>query len=72
LAGGPTTMYVARVNGSPAVIAVAGDRVVGAVAFDVGDGKVAALYGIAAAHRLTRLDEAWRRHDAGVPVIDAW
>ncbi|MFE7137581.1 sigma-70 family RNA polymerase sigma factor [Streptomyces sp. NPDC057644] len=72
LAGGPTTMYVARVNGSPAVIAVAGDRVVGAVAFDVGDGKVAGLYGIAAAHRLTRLDEAWRRHDPGVPVVDAW
>ncbi|MFD6656065.1 sigma-70 family RNA polymerase sigma factor [Streptomyces parvus] len=72
LAGGPTTMYVARVNGSPAVIAVVGDRVVGAVAFDVGDGKVSALYGIAAARRLTRLDEAWRRHDPGVPVVDAW
>ncbi|NUV67572.1 MULTISPECIES: sigma-70 family RNA polymerase sigma factor [unclassified Streptomyces] len=72
LAGGPTTMYLARVNGSPAVIAVVGERVVGAVAFDVGDGKVSALYGIAAAQRLTRLDEAWRRHDPGVPVVDAW
>ncbi|MFE0695042.1 sigma-70 family RNA polymerase sigma factor [Streptomyces sp. NPDC058869] len=71
LAGGPTAMYLARVNGSPAVIAVAGGRVVGAVAFDVGDGKVSALYGIAAAHRLTRLDAAWRRYDPGVPVIDA-
>ncbi|NEC20954.1 RNA polymerase subunit sigma-70, partial [Streptomyces parvus] len=72
LAGGPTTMYLARVNGSPAVIAVVGERVVGAVAFDVGDGKVSALYGIAAAQRLTRLGEAWRRHDPGAPVVDAW
>lgn len=72
LVGGPAAMHVARVNGSPAVIAVVGDRVVGAVAFDVADGKVAALYGMAAAHRLTRLDEAWRRHDRGMPAIEAW
>ncbi|MFD5201562.1 sigma-70 family RNA polymerase sigma factor [Streptomyces sp. NPDC058375] len=72
LAGGSPAMYLARVNDSPAVIAVVGVRVVGAVAFDISGGKVAALYGIAAADRLTRLDGAWARHEAGVPVIAAW
>ncbi|MGW6290908.1 RNA polymerase subunit sigma-70, partial [Streptomyces sp. NPDC055107] len=63
LAGGPPAMHLARVNGPPAV---------GAVAFEVSDGKVATLYGIAATDRLARLDEAWQHHETGVPVIDAW
>ncbi|MEU6983204.1 sigma-70 family RNA polymerase sigma factor [Streptomyces sp. NPDC046324] len=72
LAGGSLAMYIAPVNGSPAVLAVVEGRVVGAVVFDVRDGKVASLCGIAAADRLGRLDEAWRRHEPGAPVIDAW
>ncbi|QYX80168.1 sigma-70 family RNA polymerase sigma factor [Streptomyces akebiae] len=72
LAGGSPAMHIALVNGSPAVIAVVEDRVVGAVAFDVADGKVASLRGIAAAHRLTRLNEAWQRHEPGAPVASAW
>ncbi|WP_032789981.1 sigma factor-like helix-turn-helix DNA-binding protein, partial [Streptomyces sp. W007] len=72
LAGGSLAMHLARVNGTPAVVAVVGGRVVGAVAFEVSDGKVAALYGIAATDRLARLDEAWQRRDPGVPVIDGW
>ncbi|MDT0485483.1 MULTISPECIES: sigma-70 family RNA polymerase sigma factor [Streptomyces] len=72
LAGGSPAMYVALVNGSPAVLAVVGDRVVGAVAFEVSDGKVASLRGIAAADRLVRLNKAWRQHVPDVPVINAW
>ncbi|WP_405517657.1 sigma-70 family RNA polymerase sigma factor [Streptomyces canus] len=72
LAGGSPAMYIALVNGSPAVLAVVGDRVVGAVAFEVSDGKVASLRGIAAADRLVRLNKAWRQHVPGVPVINAW
>ncbi|MFE2099658.1 MULTISPECIES: sigma-70 family RNA polymerase sigma factor [unclassified Streptomyces] len=72
LAGGSLAMHIALVNGSPAVIAVVDDRVVGAVAFEVSDGKVASLRGIAAAGRLARLDEAWRQHEPDAPVIDAW
>lgn len=72
LAGGSLAMHLAQVNGTLAVVAVVGGRVVGAVAFEVSDGKVASLYGIAATDRLARLDEAWQHHEPGVPVIDAW
>ncbi|MEV6736642.1 sigma-70 family RNA polymerase sigma factor [Streptomyces sp. NPDC051104] len=72
LAGGSPAMHIALVNGSPAVLAVVDDRVVGAVAFEVSDGKVASLHGIAAADRLARLNEAWRQHEPDAPVLDAW
>ncbi|MEU1710264.1 sigma-70 family RNA polymerase sigma factor [Streptomyces sp. NPDC005706] len=72
LAGGSAAFHLAMVNGSPAVLAVSDERVVGAVAFEVSDGKVASLLGIAAADRLARLNEAWRQHDPGAPIINAW
>lgn len=72
LAGGSPAMHVAWLNGSPAVVAAVGSRVVGAVAFEIRDGRVAALYGIAAPDRLGRLSEAWRRHEPGGPAIVAW
>ncbi|ULR50498.1 sigma-70 family RNA polymerase sigma factor [Streptomyces deccanensis] len=72
MAGGSPVMHIATVNGSPAVVAVVEGRVVGAVAFDVADGKVAALRGIAAADRLRRLNEAWQRHEPGAPVVSGW
>lgn len=72
LAGGSPAIHIAPVNGSPAVVAVVDGRVVGVVAFEVSDGKVSSLSGVAAAGRLTRLNEAWRRHEPDAPVIDAW
>ncbi|PWI06198.1 RNA polymerase subunit sigma-70 [Streptomyces sp. NWU339] len=72
LAGGSPAIHIALVNGSPAVLAVVDGRVVGAVAFEVGDGKVASLRGIAAADRLGRLNEAWQQHEPDAPVISAW
>ncbi|MET9394856.1 sigma-70 family RNA polymerase sigma factor [Streptomyces sp. NPDC006624] len=72
LAGGTPAMHIALVNGSPAVLAVVDGRIAGAVAFDVSDGKVAALRGIAAPDRLARLNHAWRHHEPGMPVITAW
>ncbi|WP_093766319.1 sigma-70 family RNA polymerase sigma factor [Streptomyces sp. F-7] len=72
LAGGSPVFHIAVLNGSPAVLAVVDDRVVGTVVFDVRDGKVASLCGIAAADRLVRLDEAWRRHGSDAPVVAAW
>ncbi|MGW4108575.1 sigma-70 family RNA polymerase sigma factor [Streptomyces sp. NPDC004976] len=72
LAGGSLAMHIAQINGSPAVLAVVDDRVVGVVALEVNEGKVASLSGIAAAARLSRLNEYWRRHEPDVPVISAW
>ncbi|MFD9542290.1 sigma-70 family RNA polymerase sigma factor [Streptomyces sp. NPDC060022] len=72
LAGGSPSIHIALVNGSPAVLAVVDDRVVGAVSFEVRDGKVASLRGIAAADRLGRLNEVWRQHEPDAPVINAW
>lgn len=72
LAGGSPAMHIAAVNGSPAVLAVVDDRVVGAVAFEVTDGKIASLRGIATADRLARLNEVWRQREPDAPVINAW
>ncbi|MFF9003971.1 sigma-70 family RNA polymerase sigma factor [Streptomyces achromogenes] len=72
LAGGSVALHIALVNGSPAVLGVVDGRVAGTVVFEVADGKVASLRGIAAADALVRLDEAWRRHETGAPVISAW
>lgn len=72
LAGGTPAIHIAQLNGSPAVLAVVDNRVVGAVAFEISDGKVSYLRGIAAAHQLTRLNKTWRQHEPDTPVINAW
>jgi RNA polymerase sigma factor (sigma-70 family) len=72
LAGGSPALHIVLINGSPAVLAVVEDRVVGVVVFGISDGKVASLRGIAAADNLTRLNEIWRQHEPDAPVISAW
>ncbi|MFF3610846.1 sigma-70 family RNA polymerase sigma factor [Streptomyces sp. NPDC002580] len=72
LAGGSPAFHIAPVNGCPAVLAVVEGRIVGAVAFEVRDGRIASLYGVAAAGRLDRLGEAWRQREPDAPVIDTW
>jgi hypothetical protein len=69
LAGGSPAIHIALVNGCPAILAVVDDRVVGAVAFDISDGKIASLRGIAAPDRLARLNKAWRRHEPDAPHV---
>lgn len=49
-----------------------GDQVVGAVAFDITNGKIATVRGIAAPTRLARLTEAWRQHKPDTPLITQW
>jgi RNA polymerase sigma-70 factor (ECF subfamily) len=72
LAGGSLAMYITPVNGSPAILAVVDGQVVGVVAFQVSDGRIASLHGIATADRLTRLNDAWQQHEPDAPVINAW
>ncbi|MEU7833380.1 sigma-70 family RNA polymerase sigma factor [Nonomuraea sp. NPDC049129] len=72
LAGGTPAIHYALVNGAPAILFVVGDQVVGAVAFDITNGKIATVRGIAAPSRLARLAEAWRRHEPDTPLITQW
>ncbi|WP_369148580.1 sigma-70 family RNA polymerase sigma factor [Streptomyces sp. R44] len=72
LAGGISAVHYALVNGAPAILFVPGDRVVGAVTFDIVDGRIATVRGIAAPTRLGRLAEAWRKHEPDTPLITRW
>ncbi|MDX2591558.1 sigma-70 family RNA polymerase sigma factor [Streptomyces sp. WI03-4A] len=72
LAGGWPVLHFAPVNGCPAVVAVIGEHVVGTVVFEVADGRVTSLHGIAATDRLTRLNAAWQHHHPGTPALHTW
>ncbi|SNR99934.1 sigma-70 family RNA polymerase sigma factor [Actinomadura mexicana] len=72
LAGGTPAIHYALVNGGPAALFVVGDRVVGAVAFDITGGKIATVRGIAAPTSLARLNHAWRHHEPDTPFITQW
>ncbi|GAA4727403.1 sigma-70 family RNA polymerase sigma factor [Phytohabitans rumicis] len=72
LAGGTPAVHYALVNGAPAVLFVLGGQIVGAVTFDLANGKIATVRGIAAPTRLTRLTEAWREHEPDKPFITQW
>ncbi|WP_433211417.1 sigma-70 family RNA polymerase sigma factor [Microtetraspora malaysiensis] len=71
-AGGTPAIHYALVNGAPAILFVVGDQVVGAVTFDITNGKIATVRGIAAPTRLARLAEAWRQHEPDTPLITQW
>ncbi|HZX36872.1 MAG TPA: sigma-70 family RNA polymerase sigma factor [Streptomyces sp.] len=72
LLGGTPAIHYALVNGAPAILFVLGDQVVGAVAFDITNGKIATVRGIAAPTRLARLTEAWRQHEPDTPLTTQW
>ncbi|NUT34367.1 MAG: sigma-70 family RNA polymerase sigma factor [Hamadaea sp.] len=72
LAGGAPAVHYALVNGGPGVVFAIGERIVGAVTFDVADGKISTVRGIAAPTRLVRLTEAWRQHPPEAPLIAHW
>ncbi|MEU6759220.1 sigma-70 family RNA polymerase sigma factor [Streptomyces sp. NPDC046685] len=72
LAGGAPALHYAVVNGAPAILFVLGDQVIGAVTFDIANGKIATMRGIAAPTRLVRLTEAWRHHGPDTPLIAEW
>ncbi|MEV4460493.1 sigma-70 family RNA polymerase sigma factor [Microbispora sp. NPDC049633] len=71
-AGGTPAIHYALVNRAPAVLFVIGDRVIGAVTFDITGGKIATVRSIAAPARLLRLAETWRRHGPDTPLISRW
>ncbi|MGI5330269.1 sigma-70 family RNA polymerase sigma factor [Actinomadura nitritigenes] len=71
-AGGAPAVHYAVVNGTPALLFVVGDQVIGSVTFDLAGGKIATVRGIAAPARLVRLADAWRRHEPDAPLISRW
>ncbi len=72
LVGGTPAFHYAVVNGTPAILSVLGDQVVGSVTFDITNGRIATVRGIAAPARLVRLTEAWRQHEPDTPLIAQW
>jgi RNA polymerase sigma-70 factor (ECF subfamily) len=72
LAGGTPAVHYALVNGAPAILFVLSDRIIGAVTFDITNGKIETVRGIAAPTRLARLAETWRRHEPDTPLISQW
>jgi RNA polymerase sigma factor (sigma-70 family) len=72
LVGGSPAIHAGVINGSPAVIAVLDDRVVGVVVLEVRDDKIATVRGMATPARLGRVTEEWRRRDHDDPVIESW
>ncbi|MFI8849890.1 sigma-70 family RNA polymerase sigma factor [Streptomyces sp. 891-h] len=70
--GGTPAIHYAVVNGAPAILAVVGDQVFGSVTFDLVNGRIATVRGIAAPARLGRLTEAWRQHEPDAPLIAEW
>lgn len=82
LAGGTPAVHYALVNGAPAILFVLDvsggspdnveHQIVGAVTFDIADGKITVVRGIAAPDRLVRLTRAWQQHEPGTPLITQW
>ncbi|MEV1079269.1 sigma-70 family RNA polymerase sigma factor [Streptomyces sp. NPDC050211] len=72
LAGGTPAIHYALLNGAPAILFVLGDQVRGTATFDIANGRIATVHGIAAPTRLARLTEAWRRHGPDTPLIAQW
>jgi RNA polymerase sigma factor (sigma-70 family) len=72
LAGGSPSIHAGVVNGSPAVIAVLDDRVLGVVILEVRDDRIAAVRGVASPAQLGRLTEEWRRGEHDDPLIASW
>ncbi|MEO3782643.1 sigma-70 family RNA polymerase sigma factor [Actinocorallia sp. B10E7] len=71
-AGGSPALHAGVVNGSPAMIAVIDDRVVGLVVLEMRDGKIASAHGMASPKRLGRLTAAWSQQEHDAPIVESW
>lgn len=72
LVGGSPSIHAAVVNGTPAMVAALGDRVVGVVVLGLRENKVVNLVGVSSRERLERLNELWRRTEHEDPLIEQW
>jgi len=72
LVGGSPALHAGVVNGSPALIVVLDDRVVGLLVLEMRDGKAASVHGMASPKRLGRLTAAWSAQGHDAPIVAAW
>jgi RNA polymerase sigma-70 factor (ECF subfamily) len=70
--GGSAQMYVATVNGGPALVFVSGDRVVGVLFLDVTVDGIAALHIQVNPDKLERITRQWTVAEHGEPIATAW
>jgi RNA polymerase sigma-70 factor (ECF subfamily) len=69
LVDGGYAMHSAVVNGAPAVLAVAGDRVAGVMALDVTPDGVAAIRVQVNPDKLARITRQWAASEHGAPLV---
>lgn len=72
LIGGSPALHAGLVNGSPALIAVIGDRVVGVLVLETREGKIAHACAVATPTRLGRCSAMWARQEHDAPLIESW
>jgi RNA polymerase sigma factor (sigma-70 family) len=72
LAGGSPSLHAAVVNGTPAMVAVLGDQVLGVVTFEARGSRVSHVVGVASKGRLGRIGEAWSSGEHEDPVMESW
>lgn len=72
IVGGTPAIHYALVNGTPAIVSVLGDQVVGTVVFEITNGRIASVCGVASPARLGRLTEFWRQHEPDTALIPQW
>ncbi|APU12789.1 MULTISPECIES: sigma-70 family RNA polymerase sigma factor [Actinoalloteichus] len=72
LVGGSPAIHAAVVNGSPAMIATLGDRVLAVVVLEIRDDKISAVRSVGGPARLGRFIEQWDRREHDDPLIEKW
>nr|WP_281065065.1 RNA polymerase sigma factor SigJ [Brachybacterium sacelli] len=70
--GGPLELYADLVNGSPALLASSGGRLVGVIVLERADGRIRDIRIQANPGKLVRLEQRWRASNPGEPLSSAW
>ncbi|MFX0579710.1 RNA polymerase sigma factor SigJ [Nocardia nepalensis] len=70
--GGKPTPFAAIVNGSPALVLVAEDRIVGVVVLEVTADGIAAVHGHVNPDKLAHANRQWATYAPGAPLPDLW
>ncbi|WP_432587593.1 RNA polymerase sigma factor SigJ [Streptomyces sp. HD1123-B1] len=72
LVGGSPDIHVTTANGSPALVVVVGDRVVGVMCLEITTDGIAAFRNQANPDKLERATERWASGDHGEPLLTAF